>query len=120
LRPGGRLALSDFVPRFVIPFLWDSFERRVKPKVTRLYGPSDMRCTLRDYRRLGRRAGLPLAHHRDVTWHTLPSYRVLRPLVRRIAPDPDGAEDVIKRVHFTMCLGLLRYLILTFVHPLPT
>ncbi len=117
LRPGGRLALSDFVPRFVIPFLWDRFERRFKPKVERLYGPSDMRCTLSDYRRVGLRVGLPLMQQRDVTRHTMPSYRVLRPLVRRIAPDPDGAEEVIKRVQFTTRVGLLRYLILTFVLP---
>ena len=119
LRPGGRLAMSDFVPRFVIPFLWDYFERRFKPKATRLYGPSDMRCTLRDYRRLGRRSGLTLTLHRDVTQHTMPSYRVLRPLVRRIAPDPDGGEEVIKRVESTMRAGLLRYLILTYVRVQP-
>jgi ubiquinone/menaquinone biosynthesis C-methylase UbiE len=114
LRPGGRLVLSDFVPRLVIPLLWDYFDRRFKPLVTRLYGPSDMRCTLSDYRRLAFRAGLRLTQVRDITLNTIPSYRVLRPLVRRIAPDPDGAEEVIRRVQFTMRIGLLRYLILTF------
>ena len=117
LRPGGRLVLTDFVPRFVVPLLWDYFERRVKPKITRLYGPSNMRCTLAGYRELGRLTGMPLTGVRDVTWHTLPSHRVMRPLVRRIGPDPDGAEEVIKRVQFTMRIGLIRYLILTFVVP---
>lgn len=113
LRPGGRLALSDFVPRLVIPWLWDYFDRRFKPVVTRLYGPSDMRCTLNDYRRLARGAGLKLVGVDDITHCTMPTYRVLRPLVRRIAPDPDGAEQVIRRVEFTTRIGLLRYLILT-------
>jgi SAM-dependent methyltransferase len=114
LRPGGRLALSDFVPRLVIPWLWDYFDRRFKPIVNRLYGSSDMRCTLADYRRLARAAGLKLHRHEDVTHHTMPTYRPLRPLVRCIAPDPDDAEQVIKRVEFTTRIGLLRYLILAF------
>ena len=114
LRPGGRLALSDFVPRFVIPFLWDYFDRRFKPVVTRLYGASDMRCTVNHYRQLARHAGLELTRVHDVTHNTLPSYRVLRSLVQRIAPDPVGAEQVIRRVEFTTRIGLLRYLILIF------
>jgi ubiquinone/menaquinone biosynthesis C-methylase UbiE len=114
LRPGGRLALSDFVPRRVIPWLWDRFDRRFKPVVTRLYGPSDMRCTPAAYRRLARQAGLRLIVNRDITAGTWPSYRVLRPLVRRIAPRPDEAEAVIRRVQFTTGIGLLRYLVLAF------
>ena len=114
LRPGGRLALSDFVPRFVIPWLWDYFDRRFKPVVTRLYGASDMRCTVHDYRWLACHAELELTRVDDVTHNTLPSYQVLRPLVRRIAPDPEGAEEVIRRVEFTTRMGLLRYLILIF------
>jgi ubiquinone/menaquinone biosynthesis C-methylase UbiE len=114
LRPGGRLAVCDFVPRLVIPWLWDYFDRRFKPVVNRLYGSSDMRCTFTDYRRLSRAAGLKLDRCEDVTPHTMPTYRVLRPLVRRIAPDPDSAEQVIKRVEFTTRMGLLRYLIMAF------
>ncbi len=114
LRPGGRLALSDFVPRFIIPFLWDYFDRRSKPVVMRLYGASEMRCTVSQYRELACCAGLDLTRVDDVTHNTLPSYRVLRPLVRRIAPDPDGAEEVIRRVESTTRMGLLRYLILIF------
>jgi ubiquinone/menaquinone biosynthesis C-methylase UbiE len=114
LRPGGRLALSDFVPRQVIPWLWDRFDRRFKPIVDRLYGKSDMRATPADYRRLARDAGLRLVGNCDITVGTLPTYRVLRPLVRRIAPHPDEAEAVIRRVQFTTRIGLLRYLVLAF------
>ena len=102
------------MPRLVIGWLWDYFDRRFKPVVNRLYGPSDMRCTLTHYRRLARAAGLKLVGKEDVTSRTMPTYHVLRPLVRRIAPDPDGAEEVIRRVEFTTRMGLLRYLILTF------
>ncbi|MBY0521961.1 MAG: methyltransferase domain-containing protein [Gemmataceae bacterium] len=115
LRPGGRLALSDFVPRVMIPILWDYFDRRFKPIVTRLYGPSDMRCTFTAYRRLAHAAGLRLLRKEDITAGTMPSYRVLRPLVRRVAPHPDEAEEVIRRVEFSTRIGLLRYLILSFM-----
>ena len=57
---------------------------------------------------------LKLDRQEDATRHTIPTYRVLRPLVRRIAADPDGAEQVIKRVEFTTRIGLLRYLIMSF------
>jgi SAM-dependent methyltransferase len=114
LTPGGRLTLCDFVPRFVIPWLWDFFDRRFKPMVTRLFGPNDARCTLADYRRMARWCGLKLERRVNVTRHTLPTYRALRPLIRRIAPDPDGAEEVIRRVDFASRVGLLQYLILSF------
>lgn len=117
LRPGGRLAISDFVPRIVIPPLWDHFERRFKPVVTRLYGPADMRCTVGGYRALAREAGLELVHVHDITRGTVPSYPVLRPLVRHLGPDPDEAESVVRRVQFTTRIGLLRYLILVFQRP---
>jgi ubiquinone/menaquinone biosynthesis C-methylase UbiE len=114
LRPNGRLALCDFVPRFVVPFLWDRFDRRFKPVVNRLYGQSDMRCTLGDYRRLAHEAGLRLTKTDDITRKTWPTFRVLRPLIRRIAPEPDEAAQVVARVEFTTRIGLLRYLVLTF------
>jgi ubiquinone/menaquinone biosynthesis C-methylase UbiE len=114
LRPRGRMSLCDFVPRFVIPVLWDYLERRTRPQVLRLYGPSDMRCTVAQYRRLARRAGLRLTRRIDLTRGTRPTYPVLRPLVRRIAPDPDEAERVIARVEFVARIGLLRYLVLVF------
>lgn len=114
LRPGGCLALSDFVPRFIVPFLWDFFEKRFKPKVRRLYGPTDMRATLADYQTLARKTGFTLEHKEDVTPRTLPTFRVLRPLIRRLAPEPAEADHVIARVEWTMRIGLLRYLILTF------
>jgi ubiquinone/menaquinone biosynthesis C-methylase UbiE len=114
LAPGGRLTLCDFVPRFVVPWLWDFLDRRFKPMVTRLFGHNDARCTLADYRRVARSCGLRLDRRLDVTRHTMPTYRALRPLIRRIAPDPDGAEEVIRRVEFASRIGLLRYLILSF------
>ncbi len=113
LRPEGWLALSDFVPRLVIPLLWDFFEARFKPRAERLYGPSDMRCTQSDYRRLARRTGFEALRIRDVTANTLPTYAVLRPLLRRIAPQLPEADEVIRRVERTTRLGLLRYLILS-------
>jgi ubiquinone/menaquinone biosynthesis C-methylase UbiE len=112
LRPGGRWALCDFVPRLVVPVLWDFLEARFKPAAVRLYGPSDMRCTLPCYRRLVRAAGLGALRVEDVTANTLPTYQVLRPLVRQLSPEPDQAEQVIRRVERTTRLGLLRYLIL--------
>ena len=113
LAPGGRLTLCDFVPRFVIPWLWDYFDRRFKPMVTSLFGPNDARCTLADYRRVARGCGLKLAPGGRNTAHPADLSRSA-PLLRRIASDLDGAEEVIRRIEFTSRAGLLRYLILSF------
>lgn len=117
LVPGGQVAITDFVPRFMIPFLWDRFDVRFKPEVNRVFGHADMRCTLAEYRRLASKAGLILQKVIDITRGTLPGYKALVSLARMMGPNPDEAEGVVRRVERASRFGLLRYLIIVFSKP---
>jgi SAM-dependent methyltransferase len=82
LRPGGRLALSDFLlPETRSPA--DALLRRLAaPLVRLLYGPVRL-CRGSDYIPLARAAGLRPLPPRDLTAETLPTYAVLEALTRR-------------------------------------
>jgi len=102
LRPGGCLALSDFVPIRYVHFKSSSF-----------YGPINLRCSAALYRRLAAEVGLAPRVERDVTAQTMPTYRFLRTLERLSkAPVSVRAQTLLleglTRLHF------LRYMILSF------
>lgn len=102
LRPGGCLALSDFVPIRYVHFKSSSF-----------YGPINLRCSAAVYRRLAAEVGFAPRVQRDVTAHTMPTYRFLRTLERSSkAPLSVRAQtrilEGLTRLHF------LRYVILSF------
>ena len=102
LRPGGCLALSDFVPIRYVHFKSSSF-----------YGPINLRCSAAVYRRLAADVDLVPREQRDVTAETLPTYRFIRTLERLSrAPLSVRAQTLLleglTRLHF------LRYMILSF------
>ncbi len=79
LKPGGYLALSDFVPvkamlpLFKINWLGKGF-----------YGACHLDCTVAGYHQLARATGFDIVIERDITDNTLPTYRYLRDLGRKI------------------------------------
>ena len=112
LRPGGRLALSDFVliPG-VLPWLrligfW------VEGEVARTYGRVNTRFSVSDYRQLAQQTGFALVKEEDITRQTLPTYPAVRQLFRQ-AGDPE-ADRVTAGIEWLSRLGLLRYAILAF------
>lgn len=103
LRPGGRLALSDFVPAH-----WGGIKTRT------VFGPISVRCTLAGYRQLAAETRFEPRVERDVTAHTMPTYRFLRRL-ERTAADQDRAARVQTAVlDWISRLRLLRYVILSY------
>lgn len=116
LRPGGRLALSDFVPRgitfplLILLFLY--FRRSIK----KFYGECDAACTLARYRSLAQRAGFSSVAHDDITMNTLPTYDALARLDRGT---DDGyeyhARKATRFLEWASRAGWLRYVIITFV-----
>lgn len=115
LEPGGRLALSDFVPTPLLRPATALIARR--PASAGFYGPCDFTCTLDDYRRLAADCGFRIGTERDITVNTLPTYRFLRTLggvirARRLSA---LAETVFAEA--ASRTGLLRYQLLVFDKP---
>jgi ubiquinone/menaquinone biosynthesis C-methylase UbiE len=114
LAPGGRLCLSDFVPRaFAAPWLgpWLLWYAR---DISRFYGwmnyfsPS----TVSGYRMLARLTGFRLTVNDDITRNTLPTYPVLLRVFREIDhPIAARATELVAKVSRA---GLVRYRDLVF------
>lgn len=89
LKPGGYLALSDFVPRAaVVPFT------KIKlPGVFGIgfYGENNAMCSAENYRRLARKTRFNLRVERNITANTLPTYPYLRQLARQQRSAPKKA-----------------------------
>lgn len=115
LRPGGRLVVSDFVPRRpLVPalaaqdVLFGAYQRRVS-------GYVDIRYPLPRYRALAQRTGFLSLAERDITANTLPTYGV----VRRMMTPRFGAQAALSlaglmTLELVTRLDLLRYMILSF------
>ncbi|WP_437840125.1 class I SAM-dependent methyltransferase [Sorangium sp. So ce1153] len=114
LRPGGRLALCDFVPAPVMaPFVAPS-KRMLRAYFERFSGQSDFSTTLDRYRALGREAGLSPVHEEDITRGTLPTYPVVRRVLRELDREVGVAVAGAAAMELASRLGLLRYVILAF------
>ncbi len=112
LKPGGKLAICDFVPReWALPFLklGDIF---IKPVVARTYGYVDGHFTLSNYRNLAKTTGFVTMHEEDITINTLPTYPVLLRLIRQTEATDD--KTVNQLASFVSNLKLIRYMILSF------
>lgn len=81
LAPGGRLALSDFIPA---PAIAPLAGIRLPEHLSRgFYGRCNVQCTDRGYRRLAEQNRFGILTVRDITAQTLPTYAYLRRLARQ-------------------------------------
>src|SRR5262249_25181593 len=116
LRPGGRLALSDFVPtEEALPVL-----RQANPGAStatvQTYGRVDVLCSLKLYRKLADSAGLHVEREQDITENTLPTYPFLRSYFRGWG-DAEQArvfEKATRHLETASQAGWLRYTVLGF------
>ena len=111
LRPGGTLALSDFVPS--LPFLPVARLATEAPWFQRLqiFGRCNFNCSLVSYR--------PLVE-RNITKQTLPTYRYLQNLLRGGAAVVGVTElpaNLIGLLKLVGALGLVNYDLLAFTKP---
>ena len=115
LRPGGRLTVSDFCPIVGLPAALTRLLAFLNAAVTRTYGPSNVLTTRSGYASLGRRAGFASVAGEDITANTLPTY----PIVRRLIRQGIGWETdwVTAGIEWLSRARLLRYLILSFATP---
>ncbi|MFA5923575.1 MAG: methyltransferase domain-containing protein [Methylococcaceae bacterium] len=81
LKPGGYLALSDFVPRAaVLPFTKIKLPESYS---TSFYGPNNVLCSAKHYQKLAKKTLFNLQLERDITANTLPTYPYLRQLANQ-------------------------------------
>jgi ubiquinone/menaquinone biosynthesis C-methylase UbiE len=81
LKPGGYLALSDFVPKPVLlPFTRFKLDDRI---TAGFYGKCNILCSVADYQNLAKKTAFMIETERDITVNTLPTYSYLRRLSRQ-------------------------------------
>lgn len=117
LKPGGRLALSDFVPTTGLAPLMRIAE--FWPARFGFYGPCHLHCGLPEYHRLAAATGFAIGPVQDITAQTLPVYDFLRGLAGQIRIPKLSAAPETLFAEWASRLGALRYLILTFTKPGP-
>lgn len=80
LKPGGYLALSDFVPKAaVLPLTNIKLPDRYS---IGFYGKNNVFCSAKHYRKLAERTRFNIQVKRDITGNTLPTYSYLRQLAK--------------------------------------
>jgi ubiquinone/menaquinone biosynthesis C-methylase UbiE len=83
LKPGGYLALSDFIPTAVIlPLIRFPLP---EPLNIGFYGKCNVQCTVERYNKLAEETGFMVEVERDITANTLPTYAFLRRMGRKTA-----------------------------------
>lgn len=117
LKPGGYLAVSDFVPTMSF-FGKTPIWMAIRPRVAKSYGTlGDV--PLRGYKAMGKRAGLELVENRNIRKNTLPTYPFLLKFFRE-----QGTADAQKTMMVgtrwmkrLTKMGLLQYRVYTFRKP---
>jgi len=119
LRPGGVLAISDFIP--ARPFL--PLSRLIDSRWFEKYnffGPCHLEYTLGRYRRLAKRTGFLSATEHNATKQVLPTYDYLER--RLVMPQPIDlpawvAASLLRMQKLFGVLGLLSYYLMSFKKP---
>jgi ubiquinone/menaquinone biosynthesis C-methylase UbiE len=113
LKPGGVLALCDFVPYPATLILDKVIGRFVQPKIGEHFGAVDYSYSVQKYRKLALEFGLNNLREQDITANTLPTY----PIGAKVLNENGGVwrsqssavvPDRLSR------LGLIRYMILSY------
>jgi ubiquinone/menaquinone biosynthesis C-methylase UbiE len=116
LKPGGYLALSDFVPHPVLlPFTKIKLPDRVS---VGFYGKCNMLCSVADYRMLAKKTDFIIQTERDITVNTLPTYSYLRRLSQQYQVSSVFALIETATAEVLSRLRLLNYYIYGFKKPL--
>jgi ubiquinone/menaquinone biosynthesis C-methylase UbiE len=112
LKPGGQLAISDFVQAEPFMPVLKFIGKFISYDVGSTYGKVDNNITLNEYRKLAKSTQLLSKIEDDITVNTLPTY----PLVRRMLHQGKlkQYENVTLGAEWLSRLGIVRYVILSF------
>lgn len=117
LKPGGYVAVSDFVP--AVAFLAKTpFWMAIRSRIEKSYGTLG-NVPLRSYKAMGKRGGLDLVANRNIGKNTSPTYPFLIKFFRE-----QGSADAQKTllvgtrwIKWLSRLGLIQYRVYTFHKP---
>jgi len=116
LKPGGYLALSDFVPK---PILLPVTKIKLSQKLSDgFYGKCNILCGVEDYRNLAVKTEFAITTERDITVNTLPTYSYLRRLSFKYPVNNIFALIETATAEGLSKLRLLMYYIYGFQKPL--
>ncbi len=112
LKPGGYLALSDFVPlRLLLPLI------KYNPLFNRshgFYGKTNINFSQSDYMELAYSTGFSVCQNRDITVNTLPTYNFLKKLSLQNKYKNFHAVFETLTIEMLSRARLLNYMILSF------
>ncbi|CAA9890723.1 Methylase involved in ubiquinone/menaquinone biosynthesis [Candidatus Methylobacter favarea] len=116
LKPGGFLALSDFVPETVLlPFARIKLPERLS---VGFYGKCNLQFAAEHYRRLAAQIRFNVQLERDITRNTLPTYAYIRQLGQQKNVSSIFAVVETAAIELLSRLRLIRYYIYAFQKPL--
>lgn len=108
LKPGGKIALSDFVPTATINFFEPVVRLFIKDLGAETYGNVNF-FTIAKYQDLARKIGVNSFQIEDITFNTLPTYKILKEFP--VFSDSPVNQKTNNIFEWVTRLGLLRYLI---------
>lgn len=117
LKPGGFLALSDFIPGASLLPLANIKMNLPGRFSTGFYGKCDVRCTSKQYQKLAGQTQFILRVERDITANTLPTYTYIRKLARQCRVSGMAAMIETAALELTSRLRLMKYYIYAFQKP---
>ena len=116
LKPGGRIALSDFVPA-AGRVSAGPVGRWLEAGVAKGYGTLGDGWKDGDYAAMAAAAGLRVVLDRDITRHTLPTYRVLKAILKAPETPAEARERMLwptRLLEWASRLGAVRYRVVAF------
>lgn len=116
LKPGGRVALSDFVPA-VARASGGWLGRKLEAEIAKGYGAVGDGWRDGDYAAMAKAAGLKVVLDRDVTANTVPTYPVLLDLLSAPGAPAEAARKMrfpTRLLEWVSRLGFVRYRIVAF------
>jgi ubiquinone/menaquinone biosynthesis C-methylase UbiE len=115
LKPGGRLAICDFVPRQATLTLMNGVSKFFPTGISQTYGSVDCSFTLGDYRNLARSIEFNPTLEEDITVNTLPTYPVVRRVFR--STGSSQSDRATASIEWASRWGLIRYWIFGYGAP---